>query len=97
MAASHWEMVVSRLQGKTFLTVRGPETSATTADCPAEGEWVAIRFNLGTFMPLLPAKNLSGRRDVTLPDASCRSFWLNGSAWDYPTFETPKHLAAACG
>jgi methylphosphotriester-DNA--protein-cysteine methyltransferase len=24
---------------------------------------------------------------VTLPDAGSRSFWLNGSAWEYPDFE----------
>ena len=87
MAASHWEMVVTRHKGKTFLTVRGPETKATTADCPAEGEWVAIRFKLGIFMRLLPASNLRDRRDVTLPEATSRTFWLNGSAWEYPNFE----------
>jgi len=87
MAASHWEMVVTRHKGKTFLTVRGPETKATTADCPAEGEWVAIRFKLGIFMRLLPASNLRDRRDVTLPEATSRTFWLNGSAWEYPDFE----------
>jgi hypothetical protein len=87
MAASHWEMVVTRHRGKAFLTVRGPETKATPADCPAEGEWVSIRFKLGTFMPLLPARNLRDRRDVNLPGATNRSFWLNGSAWEYPDFE----------
>src|SRR6516162_2813084 len=87
MAASHWEMVVTRHRGKAFLTVRGPETKATTADCPAEGEWVAIRFKLGIFMPILPARNLRDRRDVNLPEATSRSFWLNGSAWEYPDFE----------
>ena len=30
---------------------------------------------------------ISDRRDVTLPEASSRSFWLNGSAWEYPDFE----------
>src|SRR6516165_2077465 len=87
MAASQWEMVVTRHRGKTILTVRGPETRATTADCPAEGEWVAIRFKLGTFMPILPARNLRDRQDVTLPEVTSRSFWLNGSAWEYPDFE----------
>jgi hypothetical protein len=87
MAASHWEMVVTRHRGKAFLTVRGPETRATTVDCPAEGEWIAIRFKLGTFMPSLPARNLRDRSDVNLPGATNRSFWLNGSAWEYPSFE----------
>lgn len=87
MAATHWEMVVTRCAGRSFLTVRGPETRATTAECPAGGEWLSIRFKLGTFMPLLPPGDLRDRRDVTLPDASGRSFWLNGSAWEYPGFE----------
>src|SRR5262245_13153789 len=69
MAASHWGMVVTRLQGETFLTVCGPETMATTVDCPAEGECVAIRFKLGTFMPHVPSRNLRDRQDVTLPQA----------------------------
>jgi len=87
IAASHWEMVVTRHRGKTFLTVRGPETKATAADCPAEGEWLGIRFKLGTFLPQLPARNLLDRRDVTLPEATNQSFWLNGFAWEYPDFE----------
>lgn len=32
-------------------------------------------------------KNLLDRKDVTLPQATGRSFWLNGSAWEYPDFE----------
>jgi AraC-like DNA-binding protein len=87
VAASHFEMAVTRHRGKTFLTLRGPETKATTADCPAEGEWLGIRFKLGTFMPQLPPGHLLDRRDVTLPGATGYSFWLNGSAWEYPDFE----------
>jgi AraC-like DNA-binding protein len=87
VAASHFEMVVTRHRGKTFLTLRGPETRVTTADCPAEGEWLGIRFKLGTFMPQLSTANLLDRKDVTLPGATGQSFWLNGSAWEYPDFE----------
>jgi hypothetical protein len=87
VAASHFEVAVTRHRGKTFLTLRGPETRATAADCPAEGEWLGIRFKLGTFMPQLTPGQLLDRNDVTLPDATSRSFWLNGSAWEYPDFE----------
>lgn len=80
-------MVVTRCEGKTSLTVRGPETKVTSADCPADGEWFAIRFKLGAFMPLLRPGVLRDRNDVTLPNATNRSFWLNGSAWEYPNFE----------
>jgi hypothetical protein len=94
VAASHFEMAVTRHRGKTFLTLRGPETKATPADCPAEGEWLGIRFKLGTFMPQLPPGNLRDRRDVTLPDATSHSFWLNGSAWEYPAFENAETFVA---
>ena len=97
IAACHWEMVVTRHEGKTSLTVRGPETRATMADCPAYGEWFAIRFELGTFMPLLRPGDLRDRNDVTLPGATTRSFWLNGSAWEYPDFENAETLAPAKG
>lgn len=87
VASSHWEMVVTRHMGQMLLTIRGPETRVSTAECPAGAEWVGIRFKLGTFMPRQPVSSLIDRRDVTLSAATNRSFWLNGSAWDYPTFE----------
>jgi len=87
IAVSQWGMVVMRLEGKISLIVRGPETKATMADCPPEGEWFGVLFKLGTFMPLMRSSDLRDRNDVTLPNASSRSFWLNGSAWDFPDFE----------
>lgn len=87
VAASHSEMVVTRLQGKVFLTLRGPETRVTTEDCPADGEWIGIRFKLGTFLPQLPVPHRLDRNDVTLPGATARSFWLSGTTWEYPDFE----------
>jgi hypothetical protein len=87
VAASHFEMAVTRHRGKTFLTLRGPETTATLAECSADGEWLGIRFKLGTFIPALLPGNLLDRRDVTLPGASKHAFWLTGSAWEYPDFE----------
>ena len=87
VAASNWEMVVSRVKGKMTFTVRGPETKATIADCPADGEWFGIVFKMGTFMPKFPAAMLMDRNDLTLPEATSRSFWLDSSAWEYPDFE----------
>jgi AraC-like DNA-binding protein len=86
VAASHFEMAVTRHRGKVFITLRGPETKATTIDCPAEGEWLGIRFKLGTFMPRFLPGSLRDQNDVTLPGATSRSFWLNSSAWQYPDF-----------
>ena len=87
IAQCHFEMAVTRHEGRTFITLRGPETLATRADCPAGGEWLGIRFRLGTFMPRLTPGDLRDRHDVTLPGAARQAFWLNGSACDYPDFE----------
>jgi hypothetical protein len=87
VAASNFEMVLTRLKNQTFFTLRGPETKAETLDCPAEGEWLGIRFKPGTFMPKLLPRNLSDHKDVNLPAASSRSFWLDGTTWQYPDFE----------
>jgi len=92
IASIHWEMVVTRYQGKTTLTVRGPESRATTVDCPAQGEWLGVRFKMGTFMPAFPAGSLRDGGDVNLPEASNRSFWLNGSALEYPAFENAENF-----
>jgi len=87
VAANSFEIVVTQLGGKRFLTLRGPETKATSLDCPGEGEWVAIRFKVGTFMPRFLPGTLRDHNDVNLPDASGHSFWFNGSALEYPAFE----------
>ena len=86
-AASHSEMVVTRYQDRTILTVRGPETRATPAFCPPDTEFCGIVFKAGAFMPTFPASMLMDRRDLNLPLASSQCFWLNGSAWQFPNFE----------
>lgn len=81
-------MVVTRLRGgRKYLTIRDPETRATMAEYPSDCDWVGIDFKLGTFMPLLPATSLRDRKDVNLTEASSRSFYLDGTEWEYPSFE----------
>lgn len=94
MAASYCGIVVSRCRGETVLTVRGPETKPSLAECPGEGEWTGVCFKLGAFLPLFPAAALRDRQDANLPQASSRSFWLNGSAWEYPNFENIETFVA---
>jgi hypothetical protein len=87
MASSNCGIVISRVEGRTSVTVRGPETHATLAECPADGEWVGVSLQLGVFMRPLPAAKLRDRNDVTLPVLSRTSFLLDGSAWEIPTYE----------
>jgi hypothetical protein len=87
VASTHWELVVTRLAGATIVTLHGPETRPREVDCPANGEWFAIRFKAGTFMPGLPVHKLADGQDVNLAPAFRGRFRLGGSAWEIPSFE----------
>jgi AraC-like DNA-binding protein len=87
-AETHSEIVVMKYQGKTRLTVRGPETKATPADVTwPEAEYLGIVFKLGVFMPHLPPEKVKDRNDLTLPEVTNQSFWLLGMAWQFPTYD----------
>jgi hypothetical protein len=87
VAASQWEMVVATYQGKRTITVRGPETKVTPMHVNlVGGEFFGIIFKYGAFMPHFPVGDLVDR-DLDLPDASIQSFWLKGSAWQFPNYE----------
>jgi AraC-like DNA-binding protein len=83
VAVAHWHVVVTTRRGATRLTVRGPETKATTVPIPDDAEFFGINFSLGTFMPTLEPRDLVDRA-LTLPPASSTSFVLDGSAWELP-------------
>ena len=87
VASTHWEFVVTRLAGRTVITLRGPETQPREVDCPANGEWFAIRFKAGTFMPALPVSRLLNGSDINLPGSMRSRFRLDGSAWEIPNFD----------
>jgi len=79
--------VVGRLEGKVAMTVRGPETRATSqGDCPSDGERLGILLKMGTFLPHLPTRTLVDT-GVNLPTASRNSFWLSGSVWQFPDYD----------
>lgn len=87
IANIHYGIVVTRYQGKSILTVRGPETQATPAQDLPGAEHFGIQFKPGAFMPDLPPQMIMDRCDVQLPQASGKSFWLQGSAWEFPNFD----------
>lgn len=92
IAATSVEMVFTQLEGKGYVTLRGPETAATLLDCPAEGQWVGIRFRPGTFIPAFLPGSLRDHCNVTLEPATRQSFWLNGSVLEFPSFENAESL-----
>jgi AraC-like DNA-binding protein len=85
-ADSHMEMVVTRQEHKTSITVRGAETQARPAPIPEDADFFGIIFKLGTFVQPLPTSKLING-GLELPNASSNKFWLNGSAWEFPTFD----------
>ena len=74
VAASHWELCVTRQQGSVWMTVRGPQTRATITPIPEGAEFFGIRFSLGTFMPNLQPGRLVDRA-VTLSPATSTASW----------------------
>ena len=87
VAATHWEIVVCRLRDRPYVTVRGPETRATTVPILQDAEFFGVQFRRGAFMPDLPPSRLVDD-GLTLPGASRNSFWLHGAAWEMPSFDT---------
>ena len=87
MADSHYGFVIAKHKEKLVITVRGPETKATAAQDLPDTEFFGIRFKHGISVSNLPAKLLMDRKDLSLPEAGSKSFWLNGSAWEFPNYE----------
>jgi AraC-like DNA-binding protein len=89
----YWMMVVWRCGGETNVTIRGPETVATTAYALEHGfnddetNYLGIVFKPGIFMSHLPPCIVADRNDVILPKGAGKSFWLYGSTWEVPTFD----------
>jgi AraC-like DNA-binding protein len=93
VAENHWGIVITRQQGRTWLTIRGPETRATPSPIPEEAEFVGIAFKHGAFLPDLPAGTLVDA-SLDLPGASRHAFRLLGAIWDFPDFENADGFVA---
>jgi hypothetical protein len=93
VARPNWLMVFARQYGRTAVTLHGPETRATLAHCPEEAEFLGIQFTVGAFMPSVPVHRLVDG-DIELPEASGTSFWLDGDAWEVPSFENADTFVA---
>lgn len=87
VAVSYSEIVIARQKGQTIVTVRGPETKATSAQIEANTEYLGIVFKLGTFMPMFLPQTLKDRKEHNLPSVNQQGFWLDNSIWEIPTFE----------
>lgn len=94
MAEGNIELVVTRLPGLVAVTLRGPVSRASLAECPANGEWLGIRFRVGTHFPALSTAGLFDHSNHDLPVEHCTHFWLGGLRWEIPRFDTAEHLVS---
>jgi hypothetical protein len=85
-AESHWHMVFTRHSGRIHPLVVGPWSSSGIASWGAGAEILWVKFKLGVFMPHLPTRDCLDS-ETLLPNTASRSFWLKGSAWQFPDYE----------
>lgn len=85
-AECHWHMVLVRYRGDAQLLVAGPLTTSGVVSYSEGAEILWVKLKLGAFMPHLPTTSLLDAQTI-LPGASSQSFWLKGSAWQFPDFE----------
>jgi len=94
MAEPNLELVVARVQGSIQVILRGPVTRASIVDCPAGGEWLGVRFRLGTHLPGISTATLLDHRSIVLPTAADGRFWLARRWWEPPTYDNAEGCAA---
>ena len=63
------ELVVTRLPSWVFVALRPRDQGIPKSfECPLNGEWLAIRFRPGTFLPQIPTASLLDHNQLELPD-----------------------------
>jgi AraC-like DNA-binding protein len=81
-----WNLLFTKRNGVVRVSAEGATTEKVKKSQTEGTEFLVIKFTLGNFIPYLPAVDLLNR-DTTLPDATTKSFWMNGSAWQFPDYE----------
>lgn len=83
VAAVCWGLVFWQREGGAYAAVSGPETTAGTAPVPEGATFVGIEFAVGTSLRAVPTPALVDR-GAELPDATHRTFRLDGVRWPTP-------------
>lgn len=83
VASSTWELVFWTDGGVVHAGVRGPETSASTAEFTGDSEAFGIAFAHGTSMPRLPIAELVDG-ELEMSRVTARTFALGGDEWEIP-------------
>jgi hypothetical protein len=94
MAEGNLELVIARMPGFLAVTLRGPVSRGSIIQCPPNGEWLAIRFRLGTYLPRIDTAALIDHQDLQLPVLPNGRFWLSDQAWDIPRYDNAEDFVS---
>ena len=83
VATACWGLVFWERDGTAYASITGPETKTGTAPVPEGATFVGIEFAVGTSLRAVPPPALVDR-GVELPDATRRTFQLDGIRWPTP-------------
>jgi hypothetical protein len=86
-----WDIVVMRHAGRVAILRTGVITAPVSLGYDPGDEYISISFKPGVFMPRTPGVEMVDKAHF-LPTPSRRSFWLEGSALEIPTFENAEGL-----
>jgi Helix-turn-helix domain len=85
-ASGRWHLLFLKQNGKVNVSVEGPLTKATPVT-QAEGiSWFGVTFQLGTFLPAVPLRNLLDERAILSLTAKT-SFELASSSFQFPDYD----------
>lgn len=85
-AETNWHLVLVKECGQARAIVTGPQPESGLVRYGAGGEVIWIQFRLGVFMPHMAPRQVINTETI-LPDATRNSFYLHGSAWQFPEIE----------
>ncbi|GAB3842236.1 helix-turn-helix domain-containing protein [Dactylosporangium cerinum] len=86
-----WGLVFWQRDGIAYASISGPETRTGTAPVPEGATFVGIEFAVGTSLRTVPTPALVDG-GVELPDATRRSFRLDGARWETPSADDAEAL-----
>jgi Helix-turn-helix domain len=88
-----WDLLLIKQDAITNVLLAGPMLRATPIPYVEGSEYFAIRFQLGIFLPHVPASQMMDRT-ILLPKVGKTSFWLGDSAWQIPTYDNVETFVA---
>jgi len=91
IATSNWELVFWEDRGVARAAVRGPETTASTAEITGDSDSFGITFAHGASLPHLPIARLVDK-ELESPRVDERRFVLGGEEWETPGFDSAEQF-----